>query len=150
MKDPESRTLPIFKLSSTVTSGPSQILFPTPWFQVNKQRNTYAHRGSLSLLFLSTDFPSLASVCALQLLVYPLWRSVTGVCSCAIKVICQKWLGVHAMLWVDPKLMTNGSEPMKAQLLLLKLEQILQYNSHLRIHLRSGFEIFSVQLPPLS
>ena len=54
------------------------------------------------------------------------------------------------MLWVDPKLMTNGSEPMKAQLLLLKLEQILQYNSHLGIHLRSGFEIFSVQLPAIS
>lgn len=55
------------------------------------------------------------------------------------------------MLWVDPKLMTNESKPMKAPLILLKLEDILKYNSHLRIHLRSGFEIFfSVQLPPLS
>ena len=54
------------------------------------------------------------------------------------------------MLWVDPKLMTNGSKPMKALLLLLKLEESLKYNSHLRIHLGSGFKIFSVQLPPLS
>ena len=50
-KNPESRILPIAKLSSTVTSGPSQILFPTPWFQVNKQRNTHKPKEILSALF---------------------------------------------------------------------------------------------------
>lgn len=49
--------------------------------------------------------------------------------------------GWEVMLpWVDPKLMTNGCRPMKAQLLLLKLGQILKCNLHSRAVLQDSSE----------